>query len=57
VRRWKEAKDYFEHVLTRWPIDGPASIFLQRCVEYIADEPPEDWEGVYIMEHNNLRIA
>ena len=51
LRKWKEAKNYFEHVLTRWPNDGPASIFLQRCDEYIADEPPEDWEGVYIMKH------
>jgi adenylate cyclase len=51
LRKWKEAKDYFEHILTRWPNDGPASIFLQRCNEYIADEPPEDWEGVYVMKH------
>jgi adenylate cyclase len=51
LRKWREARGYFEHILTRWPNDGPASIFLERCDEYIADEPPEDWDGVYIMKH------
>ncbi|MGH9709937.1 MAG: adenylate/guanylate cyclase domain-containing protein, partial [Candidatus Acidiferrales bacterium] len=51
LRKWVEAKVYFEQILTRWPNDGPARIFLQRCDEYIANEPPQDWEGVYIMKH------
>ena len=51
LRKWAEAKSYFEKALSRWPNDGPARIFLQRCEEYITEEPPEDWEGVYIMHH------
>lgn len=51
MRKWTEAKGYFERVLTCWPKDGPASIFLKRCEEYIADEPSEDWEGVYVIKH------
>ncbi|HVB07974.1 MAG TPA: hypothetical protein VNF00_03420 [Candidatus Acidoferrales bacterium] len=51
LRKWPEAKSHFEKVLAHWPNDGPARIFLQRCEEYITEEPPEDWEGVYTMHH------
>ena len=47
----RKQRGYFERVLTRWPKDGPASIFLKLCEEYIADEPSEDWEGVYVLKH------
>ncbi|HKF52498.1 MAG TPA: adenylate/guanylate cyclase domain-containing protein [Candidatus Acidoferrales bacterium] len=51
LRAWAEAKRWFESVLLRWPDDGPARIFLARCEEYMAEEPPADWEGVYVMKH------
>jgi adenylate cyclase len=51
VRSWTEAKRWFENVLSRWPDDGPARIFLARCEEYLAEEPPADWEGVFVMKH------
>jgi adenylate cyclase len=51
VRDWLSAKTAFEEVLQRWPQDGPARIFLFRCVEYLRDAPEEDWDGVYIMKH------
>ncbi|MFZ0211999.1 MAG: adenylate/guanylate cyclase domain-containing protein [Candidatus Acidiferrales bacterium] len=51
MRNWKEAKKWFEKNLARWPKDGPSRVFLERCEEYIAEEPPADWEGVYVMKH------
>ncbi|HVA72769.1 MAG TPA: adenylate/guanylate cyclase domain-containing protein [Candidatus Limnocylindrales bacterium] len=51
LRKWAEAEACFEKILARWPNDGPAAVFLERCEEYIAEEPPEDWEGVYVMKH------
>ncbi|MGB0034576.1 MAG: adenylate/guanylate cyclase domain-containing protein [Candidatus Acidiferrales bacterium] len=51
MREWKAAKDTFEDVLHRWPEDGPARVFHERCEEYLVKEPPTDWEGVYVMTH------
>jgi hypothetical protein len=51
LREWPEAKRWFESVLSRWPDDGPAHVFLDRCEEYLAEEPPADWEGIYVMKH------
>jgi adenylate cyclase len=50
-RDWRAAKTAFEEVLQRWPQDGPARIFLFRCVEYLREAPEEDWDGVFIMKH------
>lgn len=51
LREWAKAKRWFESVLSRWPDDGPARVFLGRCEEYLVDEPPADWEGIYVMKH------
>lgn len=51
LRSWAEAKRWFEKALSRWPHDGPARVFLARCEEYLAEEPPADWEGIYVMKH------
>jgi adenylate cyclase len=50
-RDWRAAKMGFEGVLHRWPNDNPARIFLARCEEYLAEEPADDWDGVYVMKH------
>ena len=50
-RRWREAKACFEQLLARWPTDGPARVFASRCEEYLAEEPPPGWDGVYVMKH------
>jgi len=50
-RDWRGAAQAFEQVLDRWPHDGPARVFLNRCEEYIADEPEAAWDGVYVMKH------
>lgn len=51
LRSWREAKRWFETALSRWPDDGPSRVFLARCDEYLAEEPPADWEGIYVMKH------
>ncbi|MGA8073465.1 MAG: adenylate/guanylate cyclase domain-containing protein [Candidatus Acidiferrales bacterium] len=50
-RNWREALRCFETFLKRWPDDGPAKVFLERCKEHLAEEPPPDWDGVYEMQH------
>jgi adenylate cyclase len=50
-RRWQDAQLVFEKLLERWPEDGPARMYLNRCKEYLVAGPEENWDGVYVMTH------
>jgi hypothetical protein len=50
-RQWKAAQNTFQEFLDQWPADGPSRVYLERCQEYAADEPPANWDGVFIMTH------
>jgi adenylate cyclase len=50
-RDWQEAQNVFEQLLKRWPEDGPARMYMNRCKEYFAAGPEENWDGVYVMTH------
>jgi adenylate cyclase len=50
-RQWSAAQSAFQEILGKWPKDGPSSVYLERCQEYIAAEPPANWDGVFVMSH------
>ena len=50
-RRWSEAQSAFQSMVDRWPEDGPARAYWKRCQEYLFDEPPANWDGVFTMTH------
>jgi adenylate cyclase len=50
-RQWKAAQDAFQVLLEKWPKDGPAGVYLERCKEYLTLEPPAEWDGVFVMTH------
>ena len=50
-RRWLEAQIAFQSNLDRWPDDGPSRMYWKRCQEYLFDEPPANWDGVFTMTH------
>ena len=50
-RRWQDAQIIFEKISERWPEDGPARMYVNRCREYLAQSPEENWDGVYVMTH------
>jgi adenylate cyclase len=50
-RRWQDAQFIFEKLLERWPADGPARMYLNRCKEYLVSGPKENWDGIYVMTH------
>jgi adenylate cyclase len=50
-RQWKAAQSAFQEILDKWPKDGPSSVYVERCQEYIAAEPPANWDGVFVMTH------
>ncbi|HKV24927.1 MAG TPA: adenylate/guanylate cyclase domain-containing protein [Candidatus Acidoferrum sp.] len=50
-RRWQDAQSAFQKIIERWPSDGPARVYLERCANYLSQEPPADWDGVFVMTH------
>ena len=51
ARRWEEAQHVFQVMIDEWPDDGPARTYWKRCQEYLFDEPPSGWDGVFTMTH------
>lgn len=45
--KFARAQELFEKVLARRPDDGPARTMRERCQEYVATHPGDDWDGVY----------
>jgi adenylate cyclase len=50
-RQWEEAQRTFEDILAKWPDDGPSRTYWKRCQEYLFEEPPSGWDGVFTMIH------
>jgi adenylate cyclase len=50
-RQWEEAQKAFETILVEWDSDGPSRAYWKRCQEYLFDEPPSGWDGVFTMTH------
>ncbi|MGH9523962.1 MAG: adenylate/guanylate cyclase domain-containing protein, partial [Terriglobales bacterium] len=60
LMRWEQAQEAFyrksfdeaiqryEAILAKYPHDGPSQTFMKRAMEYMADAPATDWDGVYV---------
>ncbi len=46
-REWYNALKQFKRVLRYFPSDGPARAYVNRCLDFIENPPPADWDGVY----------
>jgi adenylate cyclase len=49
-RAWTDALGHFGKALELVPSDRPSQIFIDRCRYYLDNPPPEDWNGVWIMD-------
>ncbi len=49
-RDWVDAIQHFGDALEVLPGDQPSRIFIDRCRYYSENPPPENWNGVWIME-------
>lgn len=49
-REWSEARGHFSAVLEKTPTDAPSRLYLDRCRQYAAHPPPNDWTGVTVLE-------
>jgi adenylate cyclase len=45
MREWEAARDYFRKALILDGDDYLSSLYLGRCVDFLRDPPPEDWDG------------
>lgn len=43
-RRFGEALDAFAALVERYPEDGPAAVYLERCRQHAAVPPPAEWD-------------
>lgn len=50
-RQWEPAQKTFQSILDKWPDDGPSRTYWKRCQEYLFEEPPSGWDGVFTMTH------
>ena len=50
-RRWSDAQSAFLKTLEKFSEDGPSRAYWKRCQEYLFDEPPSGWDGVFTMTH------
>jgi adenylate cyclase len=46
-KRWADALKTFRRVLRYFPTDGPSRIYTKRCLDFIENPPPNNWDGVY----------
>ena len=51
ARRWEDAQKIFQAILDKRGEDGPSRMYWKRCQEYLFDEPPLGWDGVFTMTH------
>lgn len=49
LMEFEEAKEHFAQALKVDPEDGPSKVYYARCKHYIENPPPEDWDGVFVM--------
>ncbi len=50
MMQFAEASEFFKKALEVFPDDGPSKVYLDRCIYYIDNPPPPDWDGVYVMK-------
>lgn len=49
LMQFADARDSFRAALETDPSDSPSRVYVERCEYYVANPPPEDWDGVFTM--------
>ena len=48
-RRWEDGMKRFKDALAIDENDGPSTVYLGRCNEFLKNPPPENWDGIFTM--------
>jgi adenylate cyclase len=51
ARQWARALKIYKHLAKEMPNDKVAKLFVDRCTLYAKSPPPEEWDGVYRLDH------
>jgi tetratricopeptide (TPR) repeat protein len=51
LMEFEDAEKHFIRALKLDPNDGPSKVYVARCRHYIQSPPPEDWDGVFVMQN------
>ncbi len=46
-KKFKEALEPFQDLLTRYPEDGPTKYYIDRCRQFLRKPPAAEWDGVF----------
>ncbi|MFQ5602477.1 MAG: CHASE2 domain-containing protein [bacterium] len=46
-RKWYQALLQFKRILRYFPTDGPSRVYIKRCLDFMEQPPPDNWDGVY----------
>jgi adenylate cyclase len=49
-RQFEKALHEFNTALMHNPEDPVSKLYLERCEDFIAEPPPENWDGVFVMK-------
>jgi adenylate cyclase len=47
---WSGARAQFESALEAHPADAPSRLYRERCLQFAAHPPGDDWDGVWVMK-------
>jgi adenylate cyclase len=50
LRNWQESIKHFQDAMQLKGDDGPSKLLLDRCREFSANPPADNWDGVYVMQ-------
>jgi hypothetical protein len=50
LMNFSEAGELFAQALKIDSEDGPSKVYYARCRHYVGNPPPEDWDGVFVMQ-------
>ena len=48
-RRWDDGIKSFTEALSVDGDDSPSAVYLERCKQFKAEPPPDDWDGIFTM--------
>ncbi len=46
-KKWYQALNEFKRIIRYFPTDGPTRVYIKRCLDFIENPPPENWDGIY----------
>ncbi|MFH1422093.1 MAG: adenylate/guanylate cyclase domain-containing protein [Planctomycetota bacterium] len=48
-RNFAEALELFKNILTLYPDDYPAQMYIKRCKNFIETPPRDDWKAIFVL--------